>query len=192
MELTTFAAAPLARYNGGMSIDDLLREGKSGIVEDTWRAVERVGHYREDPSSSVARLEHYEQDGEHATRQRLEVLYDRLAEAVRTRDLTQLVSHTGRVAKQRFEAGFDLAEVQTLFFMLEQAIWRHALHRLPPGELAVALGLVSTAVGHARDALGREFVSLASHTRAPSLDLTELFQGADTRHRELDAIPEGE
>jgi len=159
-----------------MKIDDLLRDEKSGIVEDTWRAVERLGFPEEADGCAAARLTHYEHDGEHVTRSRLEALYDRMADAVRTRDLTELLSHTASIARQRFEAGFDLSEVQTIFFMLEQAIWRRVLHRLPPCELAVALGLVSTALGHARDALGREFVSLATHGRAPSLDMSRLFR----------------
>jgi hypothetical protein len=36
---------------------------------------------------------------------------------------------------------------------------------------------VSTVLGAAKDALGREYVSLASRTHAPSLDLRALFTG---------------
>lgn len=170
-----------------MRIDDLLRDEKAGIIEDTWRAVERLGDTETPSGCAPERLTHYERDGEHVTRSRLEALYGRLADAVRTRDLGELLSHTASIAKQRFHAGFDLAEVQTLFFMLEQAIWRRALRRLAPGELAVALGLVSTALGHARDALGREFVSLATHARTPSLDMSRLFHGVERSPAETEA-----
>ena len=50
---------------------------------------------------------------------------------------------------------------------------------LEAADLAEALGLVSTVFGAAKDALGRRYVSLATHTRAPSLDLRALFAGTD-------------
>ena len=48
---------------------------------------------------------------------------------------------------------------------------------MPPDELARALGLVSTVLGAAKDSLARAYVSLASQTKAPSLDLSALFKG---------------
>jgi hypothetical protein len=39
------------------------------------------------------------------------------------------------------------------------------------------LGLVSTILGAAKDALAREYVSLATHRHAGSLDLRALFAG---------------
>jgi len=147
-----------------MDIHDLLREEKPVILEDAWR--------------SVVRLTHYERDGEEATRQRLETLYDRVASAIYMRDLSDLLDYAERIARQRFDSGFDLCEIQTAFFMLEEAIWRRALVRIPAGDLAESLGLVATAIGRGKDALGRVYVSLASHAQAPSLDLTCLFKGA--------------
>ena len=40
-----------------------------------------------------------------------------------------------------------------------------------------AMGIVSTTLGAAKDALASEYVSLATRTRAPSLDLSALFAG---------------
>jgi hypothetical protein len=48
---------------------------------------------------------------------------------------------------------------------------------MPPDAYAEALGLVTTALGAGKDALARAYVSLASETHAPSLDLTPLFDG---------------
>ncbi len=146
-----------------MDIHDLLREEKAVILEDAWR--------------SVLMLTHYQRDGEAATRERLEALHDHVAKAIRRRDLSDLLDYAERIAKQRFEAGFDLGEVQTAFFMLEEAIWRRALARLPPEALPEGLGLVATAVGRGKDALGRVYLSLASRARVPSLDLARLFKG---------------
>jgi hypothetical protein len=87
------------------------------------------------------------------------------------------VAHATHVARKRFESGVDLADVQTAFNVLEEAIWAHALRELPREELAQALGLVATALGLGKDALGRAYVALASRGAVPSLDLGELFKG---------------
>jgi len=56
---------------------------------------------------------------------------------------------------------------------------RHASPACPPDELAEAVGLLSTILGFGKDALARTYVSLASHRRVPSLDLSALFSGVD-------------
>ena len=43
--------------------------------------------------------------------------------------------------------------------------------------LAEDLGLLSTVLGHGRDELARTYVSLATHHRVGSLDLSALFRG---------------
>ncbi len=146
-----------------MNIEDLLRDDESTILDEAWRA--------------IARLEHYQRDGEQTTRRRLQALHRLVIDAVHTRDLNELLAHAGRIAQERFEAGFELSELQTAFSMLEEAIWRHALARLPPNELVWGLGLVGTALAHGKDALGRAFVSLAPGARTPALDLTAPFKG---------------
>lgn len=145
-----------------MDLDELLAEERTVIVQDAWR--------------SVAMLKHYERDGREATRERIEALFDRVAEAIRQRDLCELLDHAERIAKERFDAKFEMYEVQTAFFMLEEAIWRRVLERMPAAELAEALGLVGTAIRRGKDAFARAYISLANRSRAPSLDLSELFK----------------
>ena len=146
-----------------MDLDELLAEERTLIVQDAWR--------------SVAMLKHYERDGKEATRERVEALFDHVAEAVRMRDLCELLDYAEHIAKERFDANFELSEVQTAFFMLEEAIWRRVLARVPPAGLAEALGLVGTAIRRGKDAFARAYVSLANQSRAPSLDLSDLFKG---------------
>lgn len=131
--------------------------------------------------AALARLHerHYESAGAAETRERLERLYDRLVEAVGTRDLSAVVRYAGEVAQERFDAGYDLGEVQAAFNALEAATWARILADAAPADLAEALGLVSTVFGAAKDALGRRYVSLATQARAPSLDLRALFAGTD-------------
>ncbi len=82
------------------------------------------------------------------------------------------------LAGERFEAGFDIAEVQTAFNVLEEAIWRTVLSRLRPEELVEAAAQVGTVLGVGKDVLARRWVSLASHRHVPSLDVRALFGGA--------------
>ena len=122
---------------------------------------------------------HYDGAGAPEVRRRLEALLDRLLNALTHRDLAPIVVYAQEIAEERFEAGYDLAEVQSAFNALEEAAWARLLARVEPTELAESLGLVSTILGAAKDALARRYVSLAAHTHAPSLDLRALFTGID-------------
>ena len=119
----------------------------------------------------------YVSAGQGETRRRLEALFDELAGALSSRDLGSVIDYARRLAAERFESGYDLAEVQGAFNALEEATWTVLCARLQPERLAVSLGLVSTILGAAKDALGREYVSLASQTHVPSLDMSALFTG---------------
>lgn len=144
------------------TIEDLLREDEPAILEEA--------------RTRVARLEHYQRDGDAPTRERLAALYRRLARALRTRDLDELLSHAERVARERCAAGFGLAEVHAAFSALEEAIWRRASDRLPLDEQAWGLALVTTALAHAKEALGRAYLAAAPSGHTPSVDLTPVFR----------------
>ncbi len=120
---------------------------------------------------------HYQVAGEDETRRRLDALYDELRAAASSRDLGHVVAYAQHLAAERFEAGYDLSEVQRAFNALEEVTWSTLCARLPPDQLALSLGLVGTVLGAAKDALAREYVSLASRTHVPSLDLRALFSG---------------
>lgn len=145
-----------------LTIDHLLREDEPAILEEA--------------RTRVARLEHYRRDGDGPTRERLAALFRRLARAVRTRDLDELLSHAERVARERCAAGFGLAELHAAFSALEEAIWSRASERLPLEEQAWGLALVTTALAHAKEALGRAYLAAAPSGHAPSVDLTPVFR----------------
>jgi hypothetical protein len=145
-----------------LKIEQLLREDEPAILEEA--------------RTRVAQLEHYHRDGDGRTRERLEALYARLARAVRTRDLDELVSHAERVARDRHAAGFGLGEVHAAFSALEEAIWRRAAERLALEEQAWGLALVTTALAHAKEALGHAYLAAAPTGHAPSVDLTPVFR----------------
>jgi len=120
---------------------------------------------------------HYGAAGPDETRRRIEALYDELLEAVSTRDLSGVVERAREIAADRFQSGYDLTDLQAAFNALEEAVWRSLCARLQPEQLAESLGLVSTVFGAAKDALAREYVSLASRAHVSSLDMRALFTG---------------
>jgi hypothetical protein len=149
-----------------MQLTQLLTEGGDAMVNDAFLAVQR------------SHLKSYEQHGADQTRQRLRDLFILTTRAVADRKLGPMVAHAEAIAAARYAAGFDLWEVQTAFNVLEEAIWMRIIKELPPAEYAEALGLVSTVLGAGKDALARAYVSLASKSKAPTLDLQSLFSGA--------------
>ena len=141
-----------------------LDQERSSIIS---AALEAIGHSRT----------RYAAAGQGETRRRLDALYDELCSAVSSRDLGHIVGYARHLAAERFEAGYDLSEVQRAFNALEEATWSTLCARLRPDQLALSLGLVGTVLGAAKDALAREYVSLASRTHVSSLDLRALFSG---------------
>jgi hypothetical protein len=134
--------------------------------------------------TAVTWLEHYERDGEDVARERLRALCRLVAGAIRTPALERLVAHAERIARERHAAGYDRAEVVEAFSAVEQAIWHHALKALPVADRTWALGLVGTALTHAKDALVRAFTGLGSGDVPAFVDLSPLFRGGgDGRDR---------
>jgi hypothetical protein len=148
-----------------MDLYTFLEDRSTGILHDALEALRR------------AHLQHYEKSGPDQTHQRLRALFVLTARAVKERNLGPMTAHAETIARERFASGFDLAEVQTAFNVLEEIIWQRLLRDAPPADLAEALGLVSTVIGTGKDTLARVYVSLASKSKAPSLDLHSLFTG---------------
>lgn len=149
-----------------MSLLQLLHDRRDAIVEDAFHAMER------------SHLKSYEQAGMDRARARLHDLYQLTVAAIAERKLVPIVKHAEAIGHERFAAGFDLWEVQTAFNVLEEAIWQRIIKELPPEEYAESLGLVGTVLGAGKDALARAYVSLASKSRSPTLNLQSLFSGS--------------
>ena len=162
-EQVTGAPGRFTRTGSPMNIEELLREHEQVILTDACRA--------------IGRLEHYQRDGAEETRRRVELLYRQLIAALSERDVKDLRAYSEQVARQRLEAGFELSEVVAAYSALEEAIWHHALIRLPPYDQALGLGLASTAVAQGKVALGSLVEGVAPCAPAPSIDLTPLFSG---------------
>lgn len=148
-----------------MDLNHLLSDRSAKILEDAQQAIAR------------SHLRSYEKVGGAQTHERLKALFVLTARGVKEKNLGPMIAHAEEIARERYAAGFDLWEVQTAFNVLEEAIWLVILKEMKPDELAVALGLVSTVLGAGKDALARSYVSLASKTKAPSLNLQSMFSG---------------
>ena len=130
-------------------------------------------------SLARAHLKHYGPEDIQENERRLQRLYELVVKSIKNRELGAIVDYARRLAQERFAAGYDLHEVQVAFNVLEEAIWRRIVQEIAPSELAEALGLVSTVHGVAKDVLATTYVTLASKTKASSLDLLTLFEGMD-------------
>lgn len=148
-----------------MSLISLLENEGAQIVAEASAALSRSD------------LMHYKEAGLAVSHERLAELYRMTVAAIRDRDLVPIMDYMAQVADDRFHAGYAIREVQIAINVLEEGIWNHIVRSTPPDELAEALGLVGTVLGAAKDALARAYVSLASKSKAPSLDLSALFEG---------------
>lgn len=150
-----------------MDLYQFLHDRSAEIIAEAEQAMRR------------AHLRNYEKEGSEALHQRLKALLVLTTRGVKERNLGPMISHSDSVARERFGAGYDLWEVQTAFNVLEEILWQRILRELPPEEYAQALGLVSTVLGTGKDTLARVYVTLASKSRTPTLDLRSLFTGTE-------------
>lgn len=151
-----------------MQLHVLLREAEPDVLDEAYSTLQRLHGT------------HYEVAGEASTRDRLSDLFRLVVAAIEARDLAAIGSYSEQVAVERFNQGFDIAEVQAAFNALESAAWSRVVAGVPAEELAEAIGLLSTVLGFGKDALARKYVELASERHVHSLDLSALFAGANS------------
>ena len=112
MASTQNAADSTPSTPGGAGLPQFLESIKTTAVGEAYAELQR------------SHLAHYEAAGEELTRERLADLFDLVVRAIRDRDLTPVGAFSEQVAHDRFEAGFDIAEVQAAFNTLEETLWR--------------------------------------------------------------------
>jgi hypothetical protein len=150
-----------------MNLNQLLEQREVEILNQATDALAR------------AHLTHYDEAGREQNKAQLQTLYDLMVRCIKDRDLTAMVNYVENLAQKQFTAGFDLHEVQLAFNVLEEVIWKQIIQECSPSQLPEALGLISTVHGAGKDALARQYVSLASKTKPASLNLMTLFKGTD-------------
>lgn len=147
-----------------MNVAQLLERYEDEIVDKATVALERTP------------LRHYKESGTELNKQRMKKLSGLVLISIKNKNLIPLIDYIQDVAQERFESGFAIYEVLTAINVLEEIIWKQIIKELPPTEFAEAIGMVSTVLGSAKTALATSYVSLASKTKIPTLDLSSLFK----------------
>ena len=126
---------------------------------------------------AIRRLPSYERMGAEASAKKLRELLGHVIDGARARTMVPILAYAEQVGNDRYQSGFEFVEVQSAFNLLEESIWLAILSGCPPAEQGAALGLVATLLGAAKDRLASTYLSLATETHVPSLDLSSLFRG---------------
>jgi hypothetical protein len=142
-----------------------LEGGEAEILDEAVTALDR------------SHLVHYERAGEDEDRRRLKTMFHTVLDGINKRQLSPIQQYGEKLARDRYHAGFDIAEVQTAFNVLEEAMWRRIVAVTPPDQLALAIGLLTTVLGAGKDALARTYVALATNQHVASINLGALFEG---------------
>jgi hypothetical protein len=148
-----------------MKLHEILVNNQTDIINEAFTSLQR------------SHLKHYDTSRADENWQRLAKLFDLTLNGIKTKSLVDMVNYSEKVAKERYEAGFDLHEVHTAYNVLEEAIWRTIIKEIASKELAESLGLIGTVLGTGKESLAIAYVSLASKQKVKSLNLTQLFKG---------------
>lgn len=151
-----------------MNIISLLEKNKEKVIEDSCRLINEV------------KLKGYTKEGSSITKQKLTNLYKKVIECANKKELIPMLNYTEKIAKERFASGYDLHEVQTAINALEENIWQIIFKNIKPDKLAESLGLVSSILGAGKDNLARNYVALATQTKASNINLQSLLSGSES------------
>ena len=146
-----------------MDLKELLRTQSEEILEGALQSL------------NCAHLKSYSKSSPKKNKKRLLNLLTLTEKCVVEKRLLPMKEYSAQIAKERFDAGFDLHEVHTAFNALEEEIWNRVVKHVPAENLGQALGLISTVLGAGKEELALTYVTLASKTRTQTLNLTELF-----------------
>lgn len=152
-------------HDNSMKLLDILKEQAVEVLDEALGGLQRIN------------LTGYAHAGPDVTRQRLQKLLRIVTDGVENRDLGPMLAYAEAIARERYEGGYDLSEVQTAFNAIEEVLWKRIVRQLPVDSQAEALSVVSTILGAGKDALARSYVWLATRRGTPTLNLQSLFRG---------------
>jgi negative regulator of replication initiation len=134
------------------TLESILRDLRDALVE---RALHELHE---------ARLFHYERDREQ-TYARMAQLFDAALRCIAEGAADAVVEHADRIARERFEGGYDLGEVQTSINIMEEVLIARVVASEPPDRVAGSLCVINTIFSMTKDTLARAYVSLAGKQR---------------------------
>ena len=103
-----------------MDLIIVLSDAKTQVLDE---AAERLAR---------SHLGHYDATSPEEQRRRMEALFEVIVESLKRRMLGPVIEYAERIAKDRFEDGFGIGEVQTAFNVLEESIWRQVTVTFAP------------------------------------------------------------
>lgn len=108
-----------------------------------------------------ARLVHYEGVDREENRRRLMAWLERASESLEAGRADLVVEHARRIAVERFEAGYELAEVQTSINIVEETLNKRILGTMRPEDATRALCMANALFSIVKDVLAQTYVSQA-------------------------------
>lgn len=148
-----------------MKLHEILVNNQTDIINEAFTSLQR------------SHLKHYDSSRADENWQRLAKLFDLTLNGIKSKNLVDMVNYSEKVAKERYDAGFDLHEVHTAYNVLEESLWKCIIKEVDSKELAESLGLIGTVLGTGKESLALAYVSLASKQKVKSLNLAQLFKG---------------
>lgn len=148
-----------------MKLDEILINNQTDIINEAFICLQR------------SHLKHYDSSQADENWQRLAKLFDLTLNGVKSKSLVEMVTYSEKIAKERYESGFNLHEVHTAYNVLEESIWKAIIKEIDSADLAETLGLISTVLGTGKESLALAYVSLSGKQRVKSLNLSQLFRG---------------
>ncbi|HKJ45164.1 MAG TPA: hypothetical protein VJ991_04970 [Balneolales bacterium] len=150
-----------------MNLENLLKAKADKIISDSETILEK------------SHIHQYDKVGKTTYHNYLKKIFTLTLQCIESKSLLPISEYAEKIAKERYEAGFDLYEVQHAINILEETLWMAIINDLNPEEYEEALRLTSTILGAGKEALAGTYVSLASNNKAPVRDIEALFKGTD-------------
>jgi hypothetical protein len=147
-----------------MNISEFLQQYELEIIEESVQNLQR------------SQLKSYSKSTNDTNRFRIKKLYGLCLGSVSNKNLLPMIEYSEKIARERFESGFDLHEVHTAYNVIEECIWKKIIEKAEPLKIGEYLGLVSTVLGAGKETLALTYVSLAGKRKVQTLDLSGIFQ----------------
>ena len=108
-----------------------------------------------------AQLPHYKQIDPDQLKLRFKRLFDALVNCIETNKIDALSKFMKQVSRERFEAGYELGEVQIAINTLEESMWRKSTELVDSDKQILAMKEVSKLLCRAKQILLSEYSLLS-------------------------------
>ncbi len=140
-----------------MEMSAVLASAEGQVVDDAVATLERRGAASLPSSSPEERRSYFR------------ALFGLVVQCVDEGHVEPIIISSEQIATHRFVAGFDFAEIQGTFSVLEEVLWRYVTDALAGEQLIECLG-VNSILAAGRDTLARTYATLASRGRIPAAE----------------------